>query len=475
MSYTKLSLPASRGVGVRTRWPWICGGIVLLPAFFCIFVFFHGNSEDEVVSSGALNMRDLGAKEWTDQGALLRQAMEREVFDTDGDEALGKAPAESRTDANPFLIRGRITRNQTLFIALKNHGLDIGDIHQVIASLGGVVDFRKTKPGDRYEVHLDMDRRIVKFVYETSPEDISISTRSGNGYEGRKKPMVREVVRKQLSGTLNSTLYQAFEDLGESGELASHFMRLFKYDMDFSSQSQRGDQFTMLIDKVILNGEFYRYDRVWAATYESFGGKLLEAYYFDDADEAYRGYYDGEGRALKRTFLKNPVVGCPVSSPYNLKRMHPILKRIRPHYGIDWACPTGTPVMAFADGVVTYADWKGGNGNLLVIEHSHGYMSLYAHLYAFGRGIKKGARVKQGQVVGQVGTTGISTGSHLHFGVKHQGNYVDPSAISARRSYTLTGSRMAAFQARRNDLRVALGVDRKGKAASEADVAVGMK
>ena len=448
MSQHKLTLSMTMGKRKKSPLPWILGGIVVLLAVLCVFALSGGEDDTMVTESDPIDLDALGMQEWSDLSELTRQSME---FDVVPDE-----PVPTPDNADPFLIKGRITRNQTLFVALKNHGLDIGDIQQVIASMENVVNFKRTKPGDRYEVHLDVDKRIVKFIYEISAEDISIAERDGNEFVAHKVDVHKKTERKLVKGELTSSLYQAFLDLGESGELASHFMQLFKYDIDFGTNSQRGDTFSVLVDRVTLNGEFYRYGRVWAATYQSNAlGKTLEAYYFE-SDEEYTGYYNAEGRGLKRNFLKTPVIGCKVSSPYNPKRLHPIFKTIRPHRGIDWSCNTGTPIYAFADGVVTFAGWKGGNGNLLVIEHPHGYTSLYAHLYAFGIGIKKGAKVRQGQIVAQVGNTGNSTGPHLHFGVKINGEYVDPAKIDTHFSLELSGNRLHAFQQKRDKTRLAM-------------------
>lgn len=438
----------SMGRKKRKIWPWIVGGIAIVIAVICVYALSSDDTNNIQTESHPIDINDLGMQEWEHLSELTRQSMDNDIET--------ELPMPSPENANPFLINGKITRNQTLFVALKNHGLDINDIHQVIDSMQEVVDFKKTKPGDRYEVHLDVDRRIIKFIYEISPEDISISERNGNEYVAHKVDVHKRTERKFVSGEVTSSLYQSFVALGESGELASHFMQLFKYDINFGTDSQRGDTFSVLVDRITLNGAFYRYGRVWAATYSSGArAKTLEAYYFDSNDE-FAGYYNASGQALKRTFLKNPVVGCPVSSPFNPRRMHPILKRIRPHNGIDWACPTGTPVMAFADGIVTYANWKGGNGNLLVIEHAHGYTSLYAHLHGFGIGIKKGTHVRQGQIVATVGNTGISTGPHLHFGVKVNGKYVDPATINSSYSISLTGNKLHAFNQKKDALIAAM-------------------
>ncbi|MBO4350202.1 MAG: peptidoglycan DD-metalloendopeptidase family protein [Proteobacteria bacterium] len=448
MSQHKLPLSMTMGRRKRSPWPWILGGIALVIAVLCVCVLSHGEDDDMLTESDPIDLDALGMQEWSDLSELTRQYMDEDIPQD--------VPEPTLDNSDPFLIKGKITRNQTLFVALKNHGLDLGDIHQVIASMQNIVDFKRTKPGDRYEVHLDVDKRILKFIYEISAEDISIAERNGNEFVAHKVDVHKRTERRLVKGELTSSLYQAFIDLGESGELASHFMQLFKYDIDFGTNSQRGDTFSVLVDRVTLNGEFYRYGRVWAATYQSNAlGKNLEAYYFE-SDEEYSGYYNAEGRGLKRNILKTPVVGCKVSSPYNPKRLHPIFKTIRPHRGIDWACNTGTPIYAFADGVVTFAGWKGGNGNLLVIEHAHGYTSLYAHLYAFGRGIKKGAKVRQGQIVAQVGNTGNSTGPHLHFGVKINGEYVDPAKINDSFSLELTGNRLHTFNQTRDKIKLAM-------------------
>lgn len=436
-----LSFERQRRKSIWLLWPAVA--IALLSFFIGMFVFKEDGAEvvvAEPIESLAMQdidyLPELNRQEFAQDFERARQLPEEKVVE----------------HIDPFLIKGRVNKNQTLFVALKNHGLDMGDIHQVIASMQGVVDFKRTKPGDQYSVHLDANRRVIKFVYQASPENIGVAERDGQSFTAYKLDVKKRTEELYLTGTLSSSLYQAFVDLGESGELAAHFMQLFKYDFDFGTQSQLGDQFAIQVEKITLNGEFYRYGRVKMASYDALGhGIHLEAYYYD-GDQNHVGYYDANGRALKRSFLKTPVVGCTITSPFNLKRMHPILKRVRPHYGIDWAGPTGTPIMAFADGTVSFAGWKGGNGNLLVIEHAKGYTSLYAHLHGFARGIKTGAKVKQGQVVATLGNTGISTGPHLHFGVKKNGKYIDPAQIDATISYTLSGAKLAEFQLVKNNL-----------------------
>ena len=419
---------------------------IIVLAVVALIIGLNSGKEGGSVEQ-AKPIETLVMQEFDETDELSRQ----EFFDQEVEEQATDAGGGEPDD--PYLIRGRVKKKQTLFAALKGHALELSDIHQVIAAMQTVVDFKRTKPGDKYEVFLDQNRRIVKFVYEISPEDISVAERDGQAYVAYKVDVNMRVEEKHLQGVLETSLYDAFTSLGESGELSGLFMQLFKYDIDFGTSSQAGDRFEVLVEKVTLNGKFYRYGRLYAASYESRAlGRTLSAYYYESPkDETLNGYYDQNGRALKRSFLKVPVVGCKMTSPYNLKRMHPILKRVRPHYGIDWAGPTGTKVMSFGDGVVSFADWKGGNGNLLVIEHPRGYTSIYAHLQGFAKGVKKGARVKQGQVVAYLGNTGISTGPHLHFGVKKDGKYIDPFSVDTTHAFTLTGKDIVAFNGKRGE------------------------
>ncbi len=421
-------------------------GIVLILVLVLVLVLTSGDDENVVIPARPIESLDMSAFMSDDE-------ISRQQFDEFEDVNALNPTNQGDTNVDPFHINSKIKKNQTLFVALKSYDLDQSDIHLLIAAMQNIVDFRKTKPGDKYEVELDASRRIVRFIYEISPEDITIAERDGSVFIAQKVDVHKKVEDIHVTGTLETSLYDAFTSLGESGELASKFMSLFKYDIDFGVSSQRGDQFSVLVEKVTLNGKFYRYGRLYAARYVSRAlGRTLNAFYFDETkDETLIGYYDEQGRTLKRLFLKTPVVGCRMTSPYDPKRFHPILKRVRPHNGIDWAGQTGTHVMAFGDGVVTTAEWKGGNGNLLIIEHPHGYTSIYAHLYNFAVGIKKGVKVKRGQYVAQLGSTGLSTGPHLHFGVKKNGQYIDPASVDTEHAFALTGRDMMAFEKRRDE------------------------
>ena len=172
---------------------------------------------------------------------------------------------------------------------------------------------------------------------------------------------------------------------------------------------------------------FREYGKVLAASYRS-GNRELMAFYFEDAD-GYGDYYTPDGSSVRRTFLRAPVKYRRISSRYTKRRFHPILKRVRPHEGIDYAAPTGTPVWSVADGTVIYRGWNGGFGRLVKIRHNNGYVSFYGHLSRYGAGLKVGAKVSQRQVIGYVGSTGLSTGPHLDYRLKIAGHFVDPLRV----------------------------------------------
>ncbi|MBQ8035382.1 MAG: hypothetical protein IJ268_00150, partial [Proteobacteria bacterium] len=226
MPQHKLTLSTSLDRRKHNFWPWLWGGIALIITAITVYALCRNNEYDRISEAEPISMAELGMQEWSDLEALTRQSLDNDLFDDLPD----TIPDETNTNTDPFLIKGKISRNQTLFVALKNHGLDVADIHQVITAMQDVVDFKRTKPGDTYEVHLDVDKRILKFVYQISPEDISIAERKDNAFVAHKVDMHKKTERIFVRGLLTNSLYQSFRELGESGELASHFMQLFKYD-----------------------------------------------------------------------------------------------------------------------------------------------------------------------------------------------------------------------------------------------------
>jgi len=222
---------------------------------------------------------------------------------------------------------------------------------------------------------------------------------------------------------------------GESTSLVSQLVELFAWDVNFYIDTHPGDHWKVVIEKQYLGGQFYKYGRVLAAEY---GGKVgtYRAFYWagKDAPRDRPGkYYDEKGQALSKSMLKTPLRYVRISSKFDRKRFHPILHVERAHLGIDYAAPVGTPVWASASGRVVEAGMKRGSGNTVVIAHSNGLNTRYYHLSKFARGLHAGQQVRQKDVIGFVGTTGLSTGPHLHFSVTKNGAFVDPSKLAVNR------------------------------------------
>lgn len=341
-------------------------------------------------------------------------------------------------------LKGAIKKHQSIFVALEKRGLKPAKIQKVVSATSEEFDFRKSRPGDEWSATVDGDGNITKFQYQSSPEDIWETVRNSNGsYSCTKIDVPVEERQATLAGEVNSSLWEAFVEAGENGQLIYRFTDIFAYSIDFNRETKPGDRFALVIEKVFLDGDFLRYGKILAAEYVSQGATHQAFYYESEGGET--GYYDEEGKNLKRQFLKSPLASVRVTSRYGM-RYHPVLGRQKMHRGIDYGAPTGTPIRAVADGRVAFAGRKGANGNLIVLRHANGYTTLYAHLHTIADGIRPGKRVTRKTIIGEVGNTGRSTGPHLHFGMKRHGRYVNPRKVEFARAEPLSGKERKEFR-----------------------------
>jgi len=305
------------------------------------------------------------------------------------------------------------------------------------------IDSRRLRPGTLFnglrsprgsleELRVVLDLRS-ELLFETSPSGITSS---------RIEREVRsEVVR--LEGVVESSLFQAVSDAGGRPALAVGIAEIFRWDVDFLRDLRQGDSFVAVVDVQRIEGEFYRYGTIFAARFIN-KDRAMNAVIYPD-QEGRLGYYDLDGVPLRKMFLRSPLKFSRVTSYFSPSRFHPILKRRMPHYGVDYGAPTGTPVHATADGVVTLAGRNGGGGNMIRVRHPNGYETNYLHLSRFGSGVRKGVRVSQGQVIGYVGSTGLSTGPHLDYRVRHNGSWINPLRISSPPVKPLEENRLKRF------------------------------
>jgi murein DD-endopeptidase MepM/ murein hydrolase activator NlpD len=242
-----------------------------------------------------------------------------------------------------------------------------------------------------------------------------------------ERPLERETVR--IEGTVESSLFAAMDAAGGNAELAVRVAEIYQWDIDFFRDLRTGDSFVVIADRQSVDGGFLGWGTVYATRFTNRGRALDAVAYPDNSGQL--GYYDLEGRPLRKQFLRSPLKFSRITSRFSMSRFHPVLKRRMPHYGVDYGAPTGTPVQVTANGTVTFAGRKGGGGNMVTVRHANGYETNYLHLSGFARGIRRGVRVAQGQVLGYVGSTGLSTGPHLDYRVRLNGSWVNPLTISS--------------------------------------------
>jgi murein DD-endopeptidase MepM/ murein hydrolase activator NlpD len=341
--------------------------------------------------------------------------------------AIGLPPRQDRPSPSPMSppppTSGALGKGRTLLDALLAHRIQRDVAQQIVHAFQGHLDFRRLMPGDSLEFHHDAAGVLARVVYRQSPIDIVDAWRSEEAWIAarREVPVDRRTV--MVSGVLERNLFESIEAQGEQAQLVLDFAEIFAWDFDFHADSQPGDRFRMLVEKVFTGGQFVKYGRILAAEYES-EGLVHTGIYFQDKEAS--GYYTPAGESLRRAFLKSPLEFTRISSGYSRGRPHPILGGVRPHLAIDYAAPQGTPVWAVADGSVEFAGWAGGNGYSLTVRHRANFKTMYNHLSRFGKGIRAGAVVKQRQVIGYVGSTGLSTGPHLDYRVIKDGRFVNP-------------------------------------------------
>ena len=258
-----------------------------------------------------------------------------------------------------------------------------------------------------------------------------------------ERPITSEVLR--LEGVVESSLFGAMDGAGGDPELAVRIAQIYQWDIDFLRDIRKGDTFVVVVDRQTVDGEFYGWGTVFATRFVN-DGRTLDAVVYPD-DSGRLGYYDLEGQPLRKQFLRSPLKFSRVNSRFSMSRFHPVLRRRMPHYGVDYGAPTGTPAHVTADGTVTFAGRKGGGGNMVTVRHTNGYETNYLHLGRYGKGVRRGTRVSQGQVIGYVGSTGLSTGPHLDYRVTLNGKWINPLRISSPPVKPLSEDRLQRFLA----------------------------
>ncbi len=347
-------------------------------------------------------------------------------------------------------IKRVLKRNEMLQPVLSNLLNDqklTGDILKLLKQCD--FPFRRCLPGDSIAV-LFQDNLFKRLTYFQNPMSVYYIINNGSFLTmAMKYPYITRMTTF-FTGCVNSTLYESMLKKGENPMLVYKFADIFAWEIDFTTETQNGDSFFVSVDKVFCDSQFVDYDNIVFVRYKGNVGDFYGIYYKDPT--GYDDYYNRKGESLRKALLKSPLKYSMITSYFSKRRYHPILKVWRPHHGLDYSAPVGTPVSSIGDGVVTYKGWKGGYGNLVEIRHKNNFKSRYGHLQRFAKGLYQGKHVKMGELIGYVGSTGLSTGPHLHFELHRDGIPINPLTVKLPRAPSVKKEFMRQFEQIRDSL-----------------------
>ncbi|MDR9419221.1 peptidoglycan DD-metalloendopeptidase family protein [Gracilimonas sp.] len=339
--------------------------------------------------------------------------------------------------------QGKVSRNESLYIILSSLGLDPLTIHEINQTAKSTFSYKDIKPGQTYYAYKDLESGTYnKLVLKTDLLNYFVFE-WGDEITVRKEQKSIESELVTVTGTINSSLYESLIKQGRSTMIGLRLSEIFAWQIDFF-RLYPGDSYKVIYEREFVDGKPFRVGQIHAAEFTS-RNQTYDAFYYE-TDEKF-GFYDAEGNGVQKALLKAPFkFSHRISSGFSYNRFHPVLKEGRPHYGVDYAAPLGTPVLSVGDGQIVESQYRGANGNIVKIRHNDTYTTAYLHLNGFGPGIKRGVKVKQGQVIGYVGRTGRVTGVHLHYTMYRNGQPVNPLTIELPSSEGLESQELKPFK-----------------------------
>jgi len=324
-------------------------------------------------------------------------------------------------------FRYTIRKGMFLTDILAQHDFSPNEIYQLREETKSVYDLAKIKAGQEFRVFQTRNGRVKRLEYDIDEKNFLQLRREERKFEGEIKKIAYEIRVEMIFGIIKDNLITAVNDQGEGDYLTLSLAELFAWDIDFYTDLRRGDTFKIIFEKKYLENNFIGYRNIQAAEFIN-QGKPFQAFRYSYPDLKESDYFDLEGNSLRKEFLKSPIKFARITSRFSFNRLHPVRKVFRPHYGVDYAARVGTPVQTTADGTVSWVGRRGASGRMVRIRHRNDYETIYLHLRNYAKGIRKGAKVKSGQIIGYVGSSGESTGPHLDYRIKYRGKYINPLA-----------------------------------------------
>jgi murein DD-endopeptidase MepM/ murein hydrolase activator NlpD len=349
---------------------------------------------------------------------------------------------------------GTVGKNSSFFDLMLACNLSPQEIKDIERKAKDVYDFRRIYPGQEYELYAGSDG-LEKLTFAISDEHFIEVVKNGGEIAAERKEYPFAITHRTASGIITHSLFVSLQEQKLPLELGAKLSDIFAWDIDFFTDVHKNDYFRLIYEEKTRADGLVKIGDVIAAEFNT-RGESHYAFLFEN-DTEFADYFDAEGKSLRKQLLKAPLSYSRISSSFSRRRYHPVLHHYSPHLGIDYAAPAGTPVMATGDGTVMTATRNRANGKYVKIRHNNNYISYYLHLSRFGKGIKSGVKVKQGQVIGYVGSTGYATGPHLDYRVKKNGRFVNPRSLKLPPAKPVSAENMAVFADLRERFIVALG------------------
>lgn len=448
--YTEKSILANQNVACdkQSKLP-VCIGLLLALILVCWLVWPSGDDPDapalviaepetesgQVVEKVAENAteNEIPAKEAPPVQLAIGKELDAPL---EGDEAVepDKKSKIHKTDEENLVgptdlsreIKSKINRGESLSLAFARNNLDDRIAQQVVQALKKEYNFRRLKAGTKFEVKINPIGKLDSFTLFENPLETYYVRHEGDSYNGYKIKGETRMYVEQVAGKIEFSLAQSMWRHGEGNALTSMLAEIFAWDIDFYSDIQKDDEWRVLVEKHYYNNKFIRYGQILCARLTSRTLGTLDAYYFESSDKQRSEFFDAEGNAVRKNFLRAPLDTTRVTSKYGF-RVHPVAHKYKKHNGVDYGAPRGTPIWSIAKGRVTKSGWMGSCGKGVKLKHANGYESIYCHMSSIA--VTTGQKVKQKTMLGRVGCTGSCTGPHLHFGMKKHGRYINPQKV----------------------------------------------
>ncbi|MFT0213116.1 peptidoglycan DD-metalloendopeptidase family protein [Pseudomonas sp. F1_0610] len=368
------------------------------------------------------------------------------------------------------VVKLTINSGDTLSSMFNQAGLTNSTMYKVLNSHKEAKAFSRLNAGQELVFELSPEGDLISLSIALNKlESISaVKDPETDNFKFAKDVIVPEIEKQYTRGVIHSSLMGASKEANLPYSTTLALANIFGYDIDFAQDIRSGDEFELIYEKKTVNGQMVGAGKILAARFVNKGKEYTAIRYADSHGIA--SYYTAEGRSMRKAFIRTPVEFSRISSRFNPGRRHPVLNKIRAHKGVDYAAPTGTPIVATGNGTVIHAGWRGGYGNTVIIKHGNSYQTLYAHMKNIAKGLKSGSRVTQGQVVGYVGMTGLATGPHLHYEFQVNGTHVDPLSQKLPTADPLNSKELARFKTISQPLMAQMDTERKtmlAKASTE--------